>query len=124
LNGKLVSKSISFKRFGFFTLKIVTPNPEMMSEFFNWVRHKENGFTLGGRPKITSRCREVGGQVFCDNSTKASVIKSVTMGKGGLKKFPKLRDVIYGRPQSGRKPVPHLLIHTGTCLPLFTNGDI
>ena len=31
-------------------------------------------------------------------STKALVIKRVTMGGGGVKNCPKLRDVIYGRP--------------------------
>jgi hypothetical protein len=36
----------------------------------------------------------VGDQGFCDNSNNASVIESVTMGEGGIKKFPKLRDVI------------------------------
>ncbi len=40
-----------------------------------------------------------GGQGFCDNSAMASVIKSVTMGDRG-KNCSKLRDVIYGQPQS------------------------
>ena len=38
-----------------------------------------------------------GGQGFYDDSTKALVIKPVTMGKGG-KNCPRLRDVIFGRP--------------------------
>ena len=42
---------------------------------------------LGGR----------GYQGFCDDSTKALVLKSVTMGGGGVKNYQKLRDVIYGR---------------------------
>jgi hypothetical protein len=45
--------------------------------------------TLGGR----------GYQGFCDDSTIALVIKSVTMGGGGVKNYQILRDVIYGRPQ-------------------------
>ena len=40
-----------------------------------------------------------GGYGICDNSTMALVIKRVTMGGGGVKHCPKLRDVIYGRPQ-------------------------
>jgi hypothetical protein len=39
-----------------------------------------------------------GYQGFCDNSTKASVIKSVTIGEAGVINVPKLRGVIYGRP--------------------------
>ncbi len=35
---------------------------------------------------------------FCDNSSKALLIKSVTMRGGGVKNYEKLRDVIYGRP--------------------------
>ena len=35
-----------------------------------------------------------GGQTFCDNSTRALVIKRVTMEEG-VKICPKLRDVIY-----------------------------
>ena len=35
---------------------------------------------------------------FCDDNTKALAIKSVTMGGGGSKKCPNMRDVIYGRP--------------------------
>ena len=33
-----------------------------------------------------------------DDSSKALVIKSVTMGGGGVKNYPELRDVIYGQP--------------------------
>ena len=36
------------------------------------------------------------GQGFCDDSTKASVIKRVTIGEGGSKIVQ--IDVIYGRP--------------------------
>jgi hypothetical protein len=43
---------------------------------------------LGGR----------GYQGFCDDSTKALVLKSVTIGGGGVKNYQKIRDVIYGRP--------------------------
>ena len=40
-----------------------------------------------------------GGQGICDDSTKAFVIKRVTMGGGGgSKNWQKLRDVIYGQP--------------------------
>jgi hypothetical protein len=46
---------------------------------------------LGGAPGR-------GYQGFCDNSTKALLIKSMTMGRGGVKNYQKLRDVIYGRP--------------------------
>jgi hypothetical protein len=45
--------------------------------------------------------RPLGGkgyQGFCDDSTKALVIKSVTMVGRGVKNNQKLRDVIYGRP--------------------------
>jgi hypothetical protein len=38
-----------------------------------------------------------GYQGFCDKSIEAFVLKSVTMGGGGVKKYQKLRDVIYGR---------------------------
>ncbi len=34
--------------------------------------------------------------------TKALVLKSVTMGKGGVKNFQKLYDIIYGRPLTTR----------------------
>jgi hypothetical protein len=44
--------------------------------------------SLGGR----------GYQGFCDNSTKALVIKSVAMGGGGVKNKNTLRDVIYITP--------------------------
>jgi hypothetical protein len=47
---------------------------------------------LGGR----------GYQGFCDNSTNALLIKSVTMGGGGVNNYQKLRDVIYGRPLRSR----------------------
>ncbi len=42
---------------------------------------------LGGR----------GYQGFCDDSTKALVTKSVTMGEGGVISYQILRDVIYER---------------------------
>ena len=38
-----------------------------------------------------------GGQGFCDNSTKALVIKRMATGER-VKKCPKLRDVIYEKP--------------------------
>ena len=44
-----------------------------------------------------------GGQWFHDNSTKALVIKRVTMGGGWFINSPKLRDVIYGRPLNRNK---------------------
>jgi hypothetical protein len=37
-----------------------------------------------------------GYQGFCDNRNKASLLKSVTMGGGGVENHRKLRDVIYG----------------------------
>ncbi len=37
-----------------------------------------------------------GYQGFCDDSTKALVIKSATMGEGVSKNYQLLRDVIYG----------------------------
>jgi hypothetical protein len=55
------------------------------------------------------------GQGFCDNSTKASLIKSVTKGGGGVKKCPKLRNVIYGRPLYTSK----MTIHWGQVFFLF-----
>ena len=39
-----------------------------------------------------------GCQGFCDSSNKALVIKSMTFGGGGIKKCPKLCDVINGQP--------------------------
>ena len=44
---------------------------------------------------MTSRLKGEG--VLCDDSTKASVLKTLTMVEGGV---VKLRDVIYGRPLS------------------------
>ena len=41
-----------------------------------------------------------GYQGFCNNSTKALVLKGVTMGGGGVKNYPKSRNVIYGWPLS------------------------
>ncbi len=35
---------------------------------------------------------------FCDNSTKALLLKRVTIGKGGVKSYQKLCDVIHGQP--------------------------
>jgi hypothetical protein len=50
---------------------------------------------------MTSRARRGRGyQGFCDNSTKALLLKSATMGEGGIKNYQKLHDVIYGRPQT------------------------
>jgi hypothetical protein len=37
-----------------------------------------------------------GCQVFCDDSTMNLVMKSLTMGRGGVKNNPNKRDVIYG----------------------------
>jgi hypothetical protein len=48
---------------------------------------------LGGR----------GYQGFCNNSTKALLIKTVMMGGGGVKNYQKLRDVIFERPQCVKK---------------------
>ncbi len=36
-----------------------------------------------------------GSQGFCDDTTKALVIKTVTMGEGDVKNYQILRDVIY-----------------------------
>jgi hypothetical protein len=47
--------------------------------------------------------RGEGYQGFCDNSTKASVLKSVTMGGGVVKNYQKLRDIIYGRSHTRHK---------------------
>jgi hypothetical protein len=44
----------------------------------------------------------LGVQEFCDNSTVALVIKSVTI-MGGRQKCPKLHDIIYGRLLSSPK---------------------
>ena len=44
---------------------------------------------------MTSQVQVRGVQGFCDETTKAVVLKRVTMG---LKKFPRLFDVIYIRP--------------------------
>jgi hypothetical protein len=37
-----------------------------------------------------------GYQGFCDNSTRALLLKNVMMGREGVKNYQKLRDVIYG----------------------------
>ena len=39
-----------------------------------------------------------GVQDFLDYSSQALVIKRMTMRGGGIQNFPKLHDVIYGRP--------------------------
>ena len=40
-----------------------------------------------------------GGKGLCDDIVQALVLKSVKMGSGrGVKNYPKLRNVIYGRP--------------------------
>lgn len=39
-----------------------------------------------------------GYQGYCDNSIEALVLRSVTIGGGGVKKYQKHRDVIYVRP--------------------------
>jgi hypothetical protein len=48
---------------------------------------------------------------FCDNSTRVSVIKSVSMGGGWVKKCYKLNDVINGQPLKSfrhlRVVIPH-----------------
>ncbi len=49
-----------------------------------------------------------GGQRFCDNITKASVKKSLTMGGrglGGVKNCAKFHDVIYGQPLPRTLPI-------------------
>ncbi len=63
---------------------------------------------LGGR----------GCQGFCDNITNALVMKSVTMGGGGVKNNSNLHDVIYGWPlKRSREPpvarIPHI---KNTCI--------
>ena len=57
---------------------------------------------------MMSRSQRGGGQGFCDDITKAIVIKRVTVGEGGSKKCPKLRDVIYGRPLMVKTYTPFL----------------
>ena len=47
-----------------------------------------------GSPNMTSQSYRGGGQGFCDDSSKALVMKWVTMG---VKKCSELRDVIYGQ---------------------------
>ena len=61
-----------------------------------------------------------GGQGFCDNSTVALVIKHVTMGVG-VKNCPKLRHIIYGRPQrqEGLDQLSCRGTHFGTLKPKF-----
>jgi hypothetical protein len=49
---------------------------------------------------MTSRSEGEGCQRFCYNSTKASAVKSVTMGPEGIDKCSKLCDVIADDPQS------------------------
>ena len=39
-----------------------------------------------------------GYQGFCDGSTRALLVKCVTIGGGGVKNCAKLLDIIYGRP--------------------------
>ncbi len=55
---------------------------------------KDKGPTINDVTAIGGR----GYQGFWDNSTKALLIKSVTIGGGGVKNYQKLRDVIYERP--------------------------
>jgi len=45
-------------------------------------------------------------QGFCDDCTQALVLKSV---KGNVKKYQKLRDVIYGWSPTGKKVIPLLM---------------
>ena len=61
-------------------------NCSLLTLKFIWGSSTNDVTVLGGR----------GYQGFCDNSTKAIVLKRVTMGGGGVKNYPKLRDVIYG----------------------------
>jgi hypothetical protein len=56
-------------------------------------------FTLGAVHKWRHAKRGVY-QGFCDNSTKALVLKRVTMMGEGIKNHQKLRYVFYGRPPS------------------------
>ncbi len=76
-----------------------------LSHYFDWREKSKNDFdalilrclrgssindvtALGGREYLG----------FCEDSTKALVIKSVTKGGGGVKNYQILREVIYGRP--------------------------
>ncbi len=53
---------------------------------------------------MTSRPEGGGGiKEFVTTVLKVLLIKSVTMGGGGVKNYQKLRDVIYGRPLSDPK---------------------
>ncbi len=62
--------------------------------FTSWTQRQSSRIIFG----VIHKWRySLEGQGFCDSSTKALVIKSVTMGEG-VKNCPKLRDVIYGRP--------------------------
>ena len=56
-------------------------------------------------PSINHGLRVRGNQGFCDNSTKALVLKSVTIGLGYVKNHQKMRDVIYGRPLSSNERI-------------------
>jgi hypothetical protein len=62
----------------------------------NYTLYQQKGPSINDVTALGGR----GYQGFCDNSTKALLIKSVTMGGGGVKNYEKLRDVSYGRPQS------------------------
>ncbi len=63
---------------------------------FHYTRFRE--MTINEGPSIND-VTALGGrgyQGFCDNSNKALLLNSVTMGGGGVENHRKLRDVIYG----------------------------
>ena len=61
--------------------------------------------TLGSSINDVTVLEGRGYQGFCDDSAKALVLKSVTMGGGGVKNYRKMRDVLYGRPLSEDKDI-------------------
>ena len=54
---------------------------------------------------MTSRPWGKGVSRSCDDNNKTLVVKSVNIGGGGVQNYQKLRDVIYGWPQSGTTPL-------------------
>ncbi len=67
---------------------------------------------MGSSINDVTALRGRGYQGFCDDNTKALVIKRVTMVGGGVKNYQILRDVIYVRPLSSLDPRHTRHFHT------------
>ncbi len=58
--------------------------------------------TNGSSTNDVTVLRKGGSQGFCDDSARAIVKKSITMGREGVNKLLKLRDAICGRPPNSK----------------------